>query len=175
MIKALTDGFRRYADFSGRTTRAYFWNFVVATHLLIILCALPAIVEFMKFWRFALEDVRLMDTILQANTSAETQEAMVTVLTELATEYFANGLPMVAIGGLVLSGILAIVCLLPTISITVRRLRDAGVSPWWVLPPVCCVVPVPLLATLAQILCLVTLVLCSLPTRNELPAVPPQN
>ncbi len=173
MLKALSDGFRHYADFRGRTTRALFWNFIVATHLLIILLMLPAIVEFMKFWRFAMEDVRMLNAILAVyHSTTAAADTIVAVLAELAGEYFAAGLPKPAVYGAIASSVLALICLLPTLSITVRRLRDAGYSIWWILPPVLSFIPLPLLTSLAQILSLVTLVLCCMPTRKELPEVP---
>lgn len=177
MIKALKEGFLHYADFSGRTARAGFWNFVVGTHLLILLCMLPALLEFFRFYDFLLHDVRFAELIFgggMVTPESLDVEAMGSVLQELAGEYMAAHGPFNAeLVGMVLGGVLALVVLLPTVAITVRRLRDAGCSVMWVLPPVLSLLPVPYVSTLAMLLSLVTLVMCCLPTREQLPAVPP--
>jgi len=175
MIRALIDGFRRYVDFRGRTGRAGFWNFVIATHLVIILLMVPAYVEFLHFFRFAMEDVRVQDMMVQVAEQTAPVESLLPVMNELADEYLAHAgnllLPLV---GLLLSVLLALVCLVPTIAITVRRLRDAGQSVWWVLAPIGSMLPVPFLSTCCVILSLAVLVLCCLPTRADaaLPEIP---
>ncbi len=176
MFRALIDGFRHYADFRGCTARAGFWNFVVATHLLVLLCLMPAIVEFMKFYDFMLHDTRFLDVFIPMVTDpAMLDEAAIeAVVGELFDEYMAGGLEqfVLPLVGLVLGGAVAMVVLLPTISITVRRLRDAGRSPLWVLPPVMSFLPLPFVGSVAVVLSLVTLVLCCMPTCEQLPAVP---
>ena len=46
-MKGLLHGFRHYADFSGRDSRSLYWSFIIGTHFVLILLALPAIVAFM--------------------------------------------------------------------------------------------------------------------------------
>ncbi len=183
MLHALIDGFRRYADFRGRTSRSGFWNFIVATHLLVLLCMLPALVEFLRFYRFILQDERLLEWVMsnmQPEASLATQlpdpTVPVTVVSELSEEYLVlHGPFYLELMFMVLGAVLAVVCLLPSLAVTVRRLRDAGQSVWWVLPPVVCLLPVPVLPCIAAVLCLVTLVLCCLPGRAPLPPLPGNN
>lgn len=172
MIKALKEGFLHYADFSGRATRALFWNFVIGTHLLILLCMLPAMLEFFRFYDFLLHDTRFIDLILGDGMIAS--DAVMAVVQELGQEYAAAHGPFyLELAGMVLGAVLALVVLLPTIAITVRRLRDAGCSVMWVWPPVLSLLPIPYLSTLALLLSAVTLVMCCMPTREQLPDVPP--
>lgn len=172
MIKALKEGFLHYADFSGRTTRAMFWNFVVGTHLLIMLCMLPAMLEFFRFYDFLLHDVRFLDRIL--GDGVIDPDAIMAVAQELGLEYAVEHGPFYTeLVGMVLGAVLALAVLLPTVAITVRRLRDAGCSVMWVWPPVLSVLPIPYLSTLSLLLSVVTLVMCCMPTREQLPAVPP--
>ena len=172
MIKALKEGFLHYADFSGRATRAMFWNFVVGTHLLILLCMLPAMLEFFRFYDFLLHDTRFIDLILGDGMIAP--DAIMVVVQELGQEYAAAHGPFYPeLTCVVLGAVLALVVLLPTVSITVRRLRDAGCSVMWVWPPVISLLPIPYISTLAVLLSLVTLVMCCMPTRELLPDVPP--
>lgn len=176
MFRSLAEGFRHYVDFRGRTARAGFWNFVVATHLLVLLCMLPAIVEFMKFYDFMLHDTRFLDELIPmvSGQSVPDTEVLLEVARELGEEYVAGGAEQFkfALVGVVLGSVVALVVLLPTLAITVRRLRDAGQSPLWVLPPVVSFLPLPVVGSLAAVLSLVTLVLCCMPTRELLPAVP---
>lgn len=172
MIKALKEGFLHYADFSGCATRAMFWNFVVGTHLLILLCLLPAMLEFFRFYDFLLHDTRFIDQILGDGMIAP--DSIMSVVQELGQEYAAAHGPFYSeLAGIVLGAVLALAVLLPTVSITVRRLRDAGCSVMWVWPPVISLLPIPYISTLAVLLSLVTLVMCCMPTREQLPAVPP--
>lgn len=176
MIKALKEGFLHYADFNGRTTRAGFWNFVVGTHMLILLCMLPALLEFFRFYDFLLHDVRFVELIFGGGMVAPELldvGAVGSVVKELAEEYMAAHGPFYSeLVGMALGGGLALVVVLPTVAITVRRLRDAGCGVMWVLPPVLSLLPIPYVGTLAMLLSLVTFVMCCLPTREQLPAVP---
>ncbi|MDO5472493.1 MAG: DUF805 domain-containing protein [Akkermansia sp.] len=179
MLKSLREGFRHYADFRGRSTRAMFWNFVVATHLVIWLCMLPALVEFMKFYHFLLQDVRFVSLFLDSKTLALAYDTSMVecVVKELGEEYFAGGVAELwpVLLGLVLGCVAALAVAVPTLAVTVRRLRDAGKSPWWVLPPVLTMVPLPVVCHLASVLSLVTLVFCCLRSKEELPPLPPEN
>lgn len=177
MISALKEGFLHYADFRGRTARSGFWNFVVGTHLLILLCMLPAMLEFFRFYDFLLRDVRFAELIFgggMPTLESLDVDTIGRVVQELAEEYVAGHGPFYAeLAGVALGAVLALAVLLPTVAITVRRLRDAGCSVMWVLPPVLSLLPIPYVSTLASLLSLVTLVMCCLPTREQLPAVPP--
>ncbi len=174
MCKALINGFRHYTDFRGCASRAEFWNFIIATHLLVLLCMLPAFVEFMKFYNFLLHDVRFIDelALVLGEPAAFRQEAFGAVVKDLAEEYFAGGGESywLELGGMLLGTLLMLVVFVPTVSVTVRRLRDAGQSPWWVLAPIFSWLPY--VGTLAAVLSLVTLVFCCMGSRGQLPAVP---
>lgn len=180
-MQALKHGFLHYADFRGRSKRAEFWGFIVGTHLLVLLCLLPAFLEFLKFYDFMLHDVRFLDVFVPVLSGtggfglAESDKMeLIAVVRELAEEFFAGGVSQfqAAVAGAVLGCLLALAILLPTLSITVRRLRDAAYSPWWVLPPVCGLLPIPFVCTIAALLSSVTLVLCCMPSRDQLPPVP---
>lgn len=122
MIKALKEGFLHYVDFSGRSTRAMFWNFVVGTHLLILLCMLPAMLEFFRFYDFLLHDTRFIDTVFGGGMIAS--DAVMAVVQELGQEYSAVHGPFYSeLAGMVLGTVLALAVLIPTVAITVRRLR----------------------------------------------------
>lgn len=183
IFKSLGEGFRCYACFRGRMARANYWNFVISTHLLIFLLLLPAFVEFMRFYRFMLEDVRMLDLLAAVLDSLTTsanlsfvdfEESALQLVKELGEEYLAAGNRDLtwAIGGLVAASVMGLVILLPTISATVRRLRDAGRSVWWVLPPLLAVLPIPFVGTVMQLLALVTLVMCCMGSKPELPNIP---
>ncbi len=183
IFKSLGEGFRGYACFRGRMARANYWNFVISTHLLILLLLLPAFVEFMKFYRFMLEDVRVLDllaTVLDSLTtranlsSVDLEESALRLVKELGEEYLAAGNRDFtwAIVGLVAASVMGLVILLPTISATVRRLRDAGQSVWWILPPLLVVLPIPFVGTVTQLLTLVTLGMCCMASKPELPGIP---
>ena len=182
MIQALKHGFVHYADFRGRSSRAEFWGFIVTTHLLVLLCLMPAFLEFLKFYNFMLHDVRFLDVFMPIlsdtgglGLSESDKMELATVVHELAEEFFAGGFSQLAptVAGAVMGSLLALVILLPTLSIMVRRLRDAAYSPWWVLPPVCCLLPIPFVGTIASLLSLATFVLCCMPSREPLLPVPP--
>ncbi len=176
IFTSLAEGFRGYACFHGRMARASFWNFVISTHLLIFLLLLPAFVEFMKFYRFMLEDSRVLDLLTARVNPAliDLEEYLARTVLELGEEYLAAGnhdftWPIV---GLVAACVVGVVVLLPTISATVRRLRDAGQSVWWVLPPLMAVLPIPFVGMVAQLLTLVTLGMCCMASKPELPDIP---
>lgn len=56
-----------------------------------------------------------------------------TVLIGMVTATLDNGIATAIPDFTALSDVTSIVILLPTIAVTVRRFRDAGYSPWWVL------------------------------------------
>lgn len=74
-MKEFIEGMRRYADFTGTSTRREFWMFVLV--------------------------------------------------------YFIADVIISLIDSTVLLTIFWIVTIVPSVAITVRRLRDAGFSPWW--------------------------------------------
>jgi len=104
----------QYADFSGRSSRsaywwAYLWNTVIyVAGLIVIILTLGS--------SFAVITNRGFPDGSQSSS-------------------LSLGLPIIISGvaiGLMVLYVIAI--FLPSLAITVRRYRDAGVSPWWLLP-----------------------------------------
>ena len=157
-MNGFVHGFRHYADFSGRDSRSLYWSFIVGTHTVLILLALPAHIMLMLalpgfleelFSTFTLAEVEDIVTMVQGNEFSQ-------FVTTYFTEFFVGNL--CAMGCLIAAGVWALIITVPTVAATVRRLRDAGQSPWWVLPP--CLSFVPLLGSVACVLSVVTLVYC---------------
>ena len=161
-------GFRHYADFSGRDARGLYWEFIVGTHAVLVLLALPAYVALLM----ALPD--FLCELLSTFTPEEVEDVFFMLRNEefslFISSYFSEFLAgnLCATGCLFAAGVWALIIMLPTVAATVRRLRDAGQSPWWVLPP--CFSLVPLLGSVASVLSVVTLVFCCF--RSAPPPVP---
>ena len=62
-MHALLQGFRQYADFSGRTSRRDFWQFVSITQLTFIILLLPAWLVFLEFFREIISNPRVLDLL----------------------------------------------------------------------------------------------------------------
>lgn len=159
-MKGFIHGFRHYIDFAGRDSRSLFWGFIIGTHLVFLLLLIPLLVFLVRFVLGMQHALLLPDgpktcpAELAELVRGCSQQGGVTALLCLCA----------ALGWL-------LVILLPTVAATVRRLRDAGQSPWWVLPPVLSCLPIASFLGLWPLLfSLVTLVLTCLPTR---PAIPP--
>lgn len=163
----LLHGFRHYADFSGRDRRGQFWGFILLTQLIGFLLLLPIIIA--AFHIVA----DLFDLAMAQNTHPSaapvTDEALSTHAYELAISLLKSS--AVIIISLILCSLWWLITLLPTAAATARRLRDSGHSPWWVLPPALTFTSIaaliPGLTSWSALLCLVTLVLCCLPTAPE--------
>ena len=163
-MSSLCHGFRHYIDFSGRDNRALFWGFIISTHVIFCLLLIPVFICFplacFSLIRFLLECVG------SAAGAGAASPSLTTPFAGLSSMY-PN---LIACGASVLVAYLWLLAIVvPTISATVRRLRDAGQSPWWVLPPCLVLAPsAPLLGSigwLALPLCCVTFVLCCLPSK----------
>lgn len=101
--------FKNYGNFSGRSRRSEYWKVVVAQ--LIIIIAFYICVAFVAFASYNLGyDLGHSST------------------------YGYLGVGIIGMVALVLYGIYALFCLIPTISICVRRLHDIGLSGWWLVP-----------------------------------------
>lgn len=103
MIKATKSYFTNYFNFKGRTSRAEFWWAALGIFLLSF------IVYFIAGLIFGIPD---------QNTTIESTEAL--------KAYFSNGFVIISI-------ILALLLIIPSISISVRRLHDINKSGWWYL------------------------------------------
>lgn len=173
--------FRHYADFAGRMPRKAFWNFIGTTHSLLILLLLPPIAAFLEWTQTVLENPLVLDALVAiiespVDAGAIAQGELLPELQAEATDFFLHDFPAthpVATLSLALAVLWMLALAVPTLSATVRRLRDAGQSPLWVLAlPLSCV-PEPFCSSLGLMLSLVLLVLCLQPTKALLVPLPP--
>ena len=176
--RALVHGFRHYADFNGQDKRAVFWKFIGVTQLALVALLLPGIVVCIQCWQAMVEDERVLDSVvflLQAPSAASLRELGQAAYGS-AMQFFSR--PEVDFSFVAVCCILAVgwalMIALPTLSAMVRRLRDAGKSPWWALPPCLAFVPLPGIMDIGMLLSIVTLVYCSLESAPSLPPVPEQ-
>lgn len=108
--------FRKYADFHGRATRAEYWLFTL--FLFVINMGLN-IVD----WAFGttgasfneLSGLLSSGEIASEPTTTTAQQTLVTTLVNIVAVLFALG------------------TIVPSIAVTVRRLRDAGFAWWWII------------------------------------------
>lgn len=173
--------FRHYADFAGRMSRKAFWNFIGTTHSLFILLLLPPITAFLEWTQTVLESPLVLDALVAimenpVEAGAIVQGELLPELQAEATDFFLHDFPAthpVATLSLALAVLWMLALAVPTLSATVRRLRDAGQSPFWVLAvPLSCI-PEPFCSALGMMLSLVLLVLCLQPTKALLAPPPP--
>ncbi len=113
---------RRYAQFQGRATRAEFWSFQFINTLIFFLLYLILIIGMLS--------IIGVDQL----ASAQSEESVdLLLMNELEGEQgvalsFAILLPVLGMA------IWALICIIPQLSVTVRRLHDANWSAWWFLP-----------------------------------------
>ncbi len=181
-MKAIINGFRQYAYFSGTTNRRDFWEFIILTHIITVLLLLPAWWLFLQLFSEIINDPRILD-LLFATTQTTPDEAYNIICNELTTaladicipfvQHAPTDYPLILICTAIalLWGLILIV---PTLAIIARRLADAGHSRWWVLPPGALCIPLPIVADIALIGSIVTFILCCQASRHntELPRVP---
>ena len=112
-MKLIADYFRNYVNFSGRTSRRDFW----LTVLYLILITLPIVIILL---------IAEVDVLMTAYSSGvDIQKNPLALVSCLFSS------PTV----IILSAILCLwnlVRFIPDLSLTARRLRDAGVTPWWI-------------------------------------------
>ncbi len=168
--------FRHYADFSGVMPRRAFWNFIGATHSLLVLLMLPLLAAFMDWAQGFMENPLVLDAIvsLMGNPAGAGDifygELMPEAKAEAAS--FIQACPEthpVAVAALVLVGLWGLALVVPTASATVRRLRDAGQSPFWVAPVFLSCVPEAFCCSIGLLFSLVLFILCLQPSKVRLP------
>ncbi len=115
-----TDGWRRFADFRGTSSRAQYWTWILTTYVVV--------------------------GVLYALIAGISQNPAI-----LVGDLTAGGGLVLVLSLLLL--LFSLVTLIPTISVTVRRLRDSGLSPWLIL-----------LALIAVLGTIVLLALCLRPS-----------
>lgn len=180
-MKSLLYGFQHYVDFSGKDSRSTYWGFIVGTHLILILLLLPSICLLMNCI-IELFQTPQMASLLQdaANGQSVPPEEVQELSANIVSSRLSNTTQMSIWVRICtpLAILWFIGILLPTISATARRLRDAGQSPWWAAAPAATFLP--LVGGFASLLSLVTLIMCFLPTAQDtapdatLPPMPEQ-
>ncbi len=179
-MHALLQGFRQYADFSGKTTRRDFWQFVSISQSILIILLLPAWFVFLEFFSEVISAPEVLDLLFYGFQTAdflyeELAEELVAIghpyVEELHTTYYVH---LICTCIAVLWGLIIAI---PTLAITARRLKDAGHSRWWVSPLFFLIIPLPIIADIAFICSIITLVYCCQAGKreDELPTVPSAN
>lgn len=112
-MKLIADYFRNYVNFSGRTSRRDFW----LTELYLFLVTLPIVIilEIKVFGAFK----------MVVNSGMDIQKDPLALFSCLYSS------PII----IILTAIFwlwNLVRFIPDLSMTARRLRDAGVTPWWI-------------------------------------------
>lgn len=155
-MKALIHGFRHYADFSGRDRCGKFWGFIFSCFIISLLLMLPVVLTGLQLI------TALIEALIQKKAAAPAEGDMLRHLLSQS---------IVMIICMILMILWWLATLIPTAAATVRRLRDAGQSPWWVLPPLFTCTPLSALTSglgaWPWLLSMVTLILCCLPTKTE--------
>lgn len=176
-MKSLLQGFRQYADFSGKTPRRPFWEFVSISQLILIILLIPAFCAFLEFYQEVINDPRIQGLVVDM---VQSQEILYQELAELVVEIwqsFAGDIltthtsALICTGGAIVWG--AIICI-PTLAITARRLHDAGHSRWWICPVILLCIPLPIIADIGFIGSIITLIFCSQEShgKDTLPPIP---
>ncbi len=179
----LLHGFRHYVDFRGRDTRSQFWGFVITTHLVEIILFIPFLTSLMECYKAMLQDLTIQSTLMemvdlvadQGEFTRVMQDELMPQVEQFLETYYANfaGEYPLAFWALVLGIVWAVVILLPTAAATVRRLRDAGQSPLWVLGPVAMLLPSAIVSPVGMLVSIVTLVFCCLSSARREPGQAP--
>jgi len=175
-MEFFTSAIRHYADFKGRCSRKPFWMFVVTTHICLMLLFTPLLmaatgvycnllIGHPDFNTFA-ESLALQDDFTQVHA-----EILCDMFCDIAQEgaelLLAEHLASVVCAGIgVLLGLFLFV---PSLSITVRRMRDAAQSPWWVYLSLMSFLPLPIASQLGALFSIVVFILCWLPSKPAAP------
>lgn len=171
-MEFFTSAIRHYADFKGRCMRKPFWMFVVTTHVCLMLLFTPLLLAATEVYSNLLVGQPGFDTFAESLVmqGAFTQEhaAMLgdmfhNMAQEGAEILLTEHLAVLICAGIgVLSGLFLFV---PSLSITVRRMRDAGQSPWWVYLSLLAFLPLPIASESGAVFSLLVFILCCLPSR----------
>lgn len=153
-------GFCHYVTFTGRDSRPTYWGFIISTHLILILLLLPLFHTLITSMEEFLKQPEMVQLLLSAGNG---NEAAMAELQEQANDFVISiEYPALTSIATLAAFLWSVSIMLPTMSATVRRLRDAGQSPLWVIAPLLSCIP--LLGGLFGLLSLVTMILCLLPT-----------
>ncbi len=159
---------RKYFTFSGKSTRSEFWSFIIISHIITLALCIPACVLVVQMFISAVNATELgafMDFVASEPSAIEIQaltEAELNAFAQGFETYFTNffnGIsPLLLMVSLVSMVLLVFACLffiIPSLSASARRLRDAGFTPWL------------LLLHLLSVGWIVIGILCLMPTREE--------
>ena len=113
--EALKTCFKKYATFSGRARRSEFWWFSVLNILLS--AAMYAV-----FWWKLAKVAEMQNQVAEVMFDEEKMEAL-----KAQASGFDNTFAIV----MVILGIIALLLLLPSLAVAVRRLRDTGKTGFW--------------------------------------------
>ena len=114
-IEAVKTCFKKYVTFSGRARRSEFWWFNV---LNMILCACAT---YLVSWKTSAVDALQSQITIETALDEEKYNALLAQAESIDNTFF----PIMA-----LIGIIALVLLLPSLAVAVRRLHDTGRSGW---------------------------------------------
>ncbi len=164
-MNALIYCLRHCVDFSGRDSRRVFWTFIALSQTIGILLLIPWLISFFECWWEMTHDPVLLDIMTAMLTDMSSAEHIfyseyLPQAQNFISSYYAD-LPFshpFAFWTSLLAVFWFLAFFIPTLATGVRRLRDAGHSPWWILPPVVACLPIPLVSFIAFILSFVTLV-----------------
>lgn len=104
--EAVTMGFKRYFDFSTRSSRSEFWWWILFTQLL----------------SWVISTFLAPDYTSIIMEMSDDPQALISAMSDIVTS-----------PGYIFSNIISLALFIPTLAITVRRLHDVGRSGWWVL------------------------------------------
>ena len=179
-MRALLLGFRQFADFSGRTPRKDFWQFVSITQLILVALLLPAWFVFLEFFNELLVNSRVLDILCSTPITPDVVYHDLAAEVAYVWSYFAEDFSTTYRTTFICTIIAVawgIIIALPTLAITARRLKDAGHSRWWICPFILLCIPLPIIADIAFICSIVTLVFCCQASKDDaaelLPPTPP--
>lgn len=170
-MEFLISAIRHYADFKGRCTRKPFWMFVVTTHVCLMLVITPLLMAATEVYTRLLIEQPSFSTwvesiILQDDVTEEQAAELIDMFNAIAQEGAEILLSehMFAVACAAVGVLLGVFLFIPSLSITVRRVRDAGQSPWWVYLSLIGFIPYPLTLNMGTLLALVVFILCCLPS-----------
>lgn len=147
-MKLIADYFRNYVNFSGRTTRRDYWLTVL--YLFLVTLPIVIILEIKVFGAFK----------MVVNSGMDIQKDPLALFSCLYSS------PII----IILTAIFwlwNIVRFIPDLSMTARRLRDAGVTPWWVVIPYATIILPVIGGFLCLGSCIIILILLCQPSKQD--------
>ena len=150
-MKLIADYFRNYVNFSGRTSRRDFWLTVLYLFLSNMAILIPYYIAFFKEFFAATKSGVNIQTDPLGFYSRLLSNPVILTLT-------------------IIIWLWNLVRFIPDLSLTTRRLRDAGVTPWWIAISFATAfgsLLVPIFAFLCLGCCIIMLILLCKPSKPE--------